>query len=122
MDRSGTLPVFPIGGEGDGEPGPEDQPVDLTVGHGGNMQGIMGAAMSGRGIELFDDQLIEQRMRLDRRFSKLMLVQWVAAIVVAVVYSPIGWAGKHQEMDGFLTLAFLGGAALSLIPMLMVRL
>jgi hypothetical protein len=86
------------------------------------MQGIMGAGMTDRGMELFGDQLIEQRMRLDRLFSKLMIVQWVAAIIVAVVYSPIAWAGKHQEMDGFLTLALLGGAALTVIPMLMVRL
>jgi hypothetical protein len=86
------------------------------------MQGIMGVAMSERGIELFNDQLVEQRMRLDRLFSKLMIVQWVAAIIVAAVYSPIAWAGMHQEMGGFMTLALLGGGALALVPMLMVRL
>src|SRR2546430_2187485 len=48
--------------------------------------------MTARRIELFDDRLMEQRMRLDRMFSTLMLVQWVAAIVVAAIYSPIAWA------------------------------
>jgi hypothetical protein len=75
-----------------------------------------------RGIELFDDRLLEQRMRLDRMFSKLMVVQWMAAVVVAAVYSPIAWAGRHAEVSALLTLAFLGGAALALISMLMVRL
>lgn len=69
-----------------------------------------------RAEELFTSQLTEQRVRLDRLFSKLMLVQWLAAIVVAVFYSPLGWADKQFAPGGYLTLALLGGAVLTLVP------
>jgi hypothetical protein len=74
-----------------------------------------------RGKQLFDQQLLDQRSDLDRLFSKLLLVQWVAAVVVAVVYSPIGWADKHGP-GGYLTLAIVAGGLLALTPMLMTRL
>jgi hypothetical protein len=85
------------------------------------MQSATAVESSVRGTQLFDEQLTEQRVRLDRMFSKLMLVQWVAAIVVAAVYSSTGWADKLHPTGGYLSLALMGGAVLSLIPMLVVR-
>jgi hypothetical protein len=75
-----------------------------------------------RGKEIFDERLLTQRSDLDRLFSKLLMVQWVAAIVAAVVYSPIGWANKQQAMVGHLPLAIFAGGVLTLLPLAMTRL
>src|SRR5476651_750528 len=88
----------------------------------GNPDGRTAGSVIDRSMELFDDRLLEQRTHVDRMFAKLMLVQWMAAITMAALYSPGASAGAHQQIDGSLTLALLGGAALSVMPMLMVRL
>jgi hypothetical protein len=75
-----------------------------------------------RGKKLFDQQLLDQRSDLDRLFSKLLLVQWAAAVLVAVVWSPIGWAGKQHVLGGHLTLAIIAGGVLALTPLVMTRL
>jgi hypothetical protein len=80
------------------------------------------SAHSERGKQLFDQQLLNQRSALDRLFSKLLLVQWAAAVVVAVVWSPTGWQGKQQPAEGFLAVAIIAGGVLALTPMLMSRL
>jgi hypothetical protein len=85
------------------------------------MEKALGSELSERGAELYEQQLGGQRRNLDRMFSKLMVVQWVAAVVVAVFYSPLGWAGKHDAIGGHLYVALFGGAVLALLPMLMVR-
>ena len=79
------------------------------------------SAHSERGKQLFDQQLLNQRSDLDRLFSKLLLVQWVAAIVVAVVWSPTGWQGKQQPAEGFLAMAIIAGGLLALTPLVMTR-
>jgi hypothetical protein len=90
-------------------------------GEGPFMEAIMGvvsdSARLARGKEIFEDGLLMQRRDLDRVFSKLLVVQWIAAIVVAVVYSPIGWANKQQPMGGFLALAIIGGGILTVVPL-----
>jgi len=80
------------------------------------------SAHAERGKRLFDEQLLIQRSNLDRVFSKLLLVQWLAAIVVAIVWSPTGWADKNQNPGGFVTLAILAGGVLALTPLVMSRL
>lgn len=85
------------------------------------MLGTIEAVKSAQGMSLFREHLTEQRVRLDRMFSKLMLLQWMAAILVAVVYSPIGWADKQHATGGYLTLAIVAGGILTLIPLLVVR-
>ena len=85
------------------------------------METLMDAARLARGKQLFDSQLLDQRADLDRLFSKLLLVEWVAAVLVAVVYSPQGWADKPTPAIGHLPLALVGGGALALTPLLMTR-
>jgi hypothetical protein len=80
------------------------------------------SARVARGKEIFDTRLLIQRRDLDRLFAKLLVVQWIAAIVVAIVYSPIGWATKQQPMVGHLSLAILAGGVLTLLPLAMSHL
>jgi hypothetical protein len=81
----------------------------------------LGSKLSARGAELYEDQIGGQRRNLDRMFSRLMVVQWVAAIVLAVVWSPIGWAEKHDVVGNHLYVALLAGAVLTFLPLAMVR-
>jgi hypothetical protein len=76
---------------------------------------------SGRTEELYQEQLGAQRIRLDRMFAKLMLCQWAFAIVIALLWSPYGWAGKQHVVHAHVYLAVLMGAGLTLLPLLMVR-
>ena len=80
------------------------------------------SARQARGKQLFDAQLLDQRSDLDRLFAKLLLVQWVAAVVVAVVYAPTGWADKSRAVSGHFTLALVAGGVLALAPLAMTRL
>jgi hypothetical protein len=78
-------------------------------------------AESERGSGLFEEQLHAHRSKLDRLFSKLLLIQWVAAVVVALVWSPTGWADKQQVVGGHLALAILAGGIFALTPLIMAR-
>src|SRR6185436_12567212 len=53
--------------------------------------------------------------RTDRWFAWLMIVQWLFGILLAVVYSPYGWAGRARSVHEHVYAAvFLGGAIASL--------
>jgi two-component system sensor histidine kinase HydH len=71
--------------------------------------------------QLYQEQLGAQRVRLDRIFAKLMLVQWAFAIGIALVFSPYGWEGKQRVIHAHVYLAVLMGAGLTLLPLVLVR-
>jgi len=54
--------------------------------------------------------------RTDRMFAGLMLFQWVAAVVAAVVISPRAWAGTSSHIHLHVWAALLMGGALTLFP------
>ena len=64
--------------------------------------------------------------RVDRRFAWLMLVQWVAAIVIALWISPAIWAGDASYLHpglfhSHVAMAILYGGVLTLVPVAMTR-
>jgi two-component system sensor histidine kinase HydH len=76
---------------------------------------------SERAAQLYQEQLSAQRIRLDRLFAKLMLIQWAFAIGIALIYSPYGWEGKQKVIHAHVYLALFMGAGLTLLPVVMVR-
>jgi two-component system sensor histidine kinase HydH len=73
------------------------------------------ARVAGRTQELFDEQITANYRRTSRMFAVLMIAQWLFAILIAVVWSPYGWAGKVHTIHIHVYLAvFLGGAISSL--------
>ena len=46
--------------------------------------------------ELVAMSLRQRRIRIDRMFTVLLVVQWVAGIIAALVVSPYAWAGKER--------------------------
>jgi hypothetical protein len=71
--------------------------------------------------QLYREQLDAQRVRLDRMFAKLMVVQWAFALLIAVVFSPYGWQGKQHAIHAHVYLALFMGAGLTLFPLILVR-
>jgi hypothetical protein len=60
--------------------------------------------------------------RVDRLFCGLMVAQWAFAIGVAVLFSPYGWAGKVKTVHFHVYIALIGGAALTVFPLLLAKL
>ncbi|MBX9682101.1 MAG: PAS domain S-box protein, partial [Gemmataceae bacterium] len=55
------------------------------------------------------------RFRADRLFAVLLVAQWLAAIVLALVVSPLAWEGNASEVHPHVwAAAFLGGLIVSL--------
>jgi signal transduction histidine kinase len=73
------------------------------------------ANVTARGRELFESHLQSQRRRTDQLFTLLLIVQWIAGIVVALVISPRAWQGaiSHPHIHLYAAL-FLGGAIIAL--------
>jgi signal transduction histidine kinase len=68
-----------------------------------------------RGESLFRSQLKSQQARTDRLFTILLLVQWAAGIIAALVVSPKAWLGAISYPHAHLYAAvFLGGLIISL--------
>ena len=70
--------------------------------------------ISARAEEVFQQHRQQVFKRTDRWFARLMLFQWLAGIVIAVVVSPRTWAGQSSSIHLHVWAAiFLGGAIAS---------
>ncbi|HMJ07264.1 MAG TPA: PAS domain S-box protein, partial [Chthoniobacterales bacterium] len=74
-----------------------------------------------RAEELFQQHRRQIFRQTDQLFAKLMLFQWVACIVVALVVSPLTWDGRSSQIHLHVWAALLIGGALSLFPVWMTR-
>lgn len=75
--------------------------------------------LTGRTNELFRTYRRQLYEQTDRRFAKIMAVQWVAAIVVAFVVSPRTWAGDMAETHLHVYAAVLLGGLITGLPVAM---
>jgi PAS domain S-box-containing protein len=76
---------------------------------------------SARAEELFQQHRREIFRNTDRLLAKLMLFQWVACIVIALVISPRTWAGETSEIHIHVWAAIFLGGAISIFPIWMTR-
>jgi PAS domain S-box-containing protein len=76
---------------------------------------------SERAEELFQQHRRQIFRQTDQLFAKLMLFQWVACIVIALVVSPRTWAGGSSQIHIHVWAAVLIGGAISLFPVWMTR-
>ena len=51
-----------------------------------------------RAETLRDEQLLVRRIRIDRMFAVLLVVQYLAGIIGALVVSPYAWQGKERVL------------------------
>ncbi len=69
-----------------------------------------------RAWELFTAHSQSIYRQTDRMFARLMLVQWVAGIVVALLISPRTWAGSESRIHFHVWIAIFLGAAINCFP------
>ena len=72
-----------------------------------------------RACELFGFHQHEIYRKTDRLLAKLMLVQWFAGIVIALIVSPQTWAGQSSQIHIHVWAAIFLGGAISLFPVWM---
>ena len=71
---------------------------------------------SARADELFEQQRQEVFRNTDRLFGRLMLFQWIAAILFAVYISPRTWTGQSSQTHPHVWAAIFFGGAISIFP------
>lgn len=77
------------------------------------------AKYTARVAEIFDDHQQLVHKRTDRMFAGLMLLQWAAGIVAALVISPETWAGSESQTHPHVWAAILLGGAISSLPIVL---
>jgi signal transduction histidine kinase len=78
------------------------------------------ARASARAETLFREHLFQVQRQTDLMFAALMAVQWVFAIVIALVVSPWAWEGKVRSVHVHVYAALILGGLLSGLPIAMV--
>jgi hypothetical protein len=72
-----------------------------------------------RGAELRNEQLAVRHRKVDRMFAVLLVVQYFAGIVAALLVSPYAWAGKERVLHMHVWVAILAGAGIALLPVML---
>jgi hypothetical protein len=72
-----------------------------------------------RAQEIYAEQMHARRIRIDRMFAVLLVVQYIAGIIGALVVSPFAWEGKDRVLHMHVWVAILGGAGIIILPILM---
>jgi len=78
-------------------------------------------ALHGRAEELFDQHQQEIYRTTDRMFARLMLFQWLGAVILALLLSPRTWNGATPTVHIHVWAALFLGGAISLFPVWMTR-
>jgi two-component system sensor histidine kinase HydH len=65
---------------------------------------------------LFEARFREGAERTDRMFRILMMIQWIAALTIAGLFSPLAWAGRASEPHVHVYAAVLLGGLITLFP------
>jgi len=73
-------------------------------------------AIVGRAEERFQAHWMEIVSWTDRLFAKLMVGQWLFAIVIALVVSPYAWEGRVRTVHAHVWFAIFLGGAISAFP------
>src|ERR1700736_785688 len=74
-----------------------------------------------RADELFLEQQQEIYRNTDQLFARLMVVQWLAALLMALVISPYTWAGQSSAIHIHVWAAIFLGGTISLFPIWMTK-
>src|SRR5260221_13092126 len=75
-----------------------------------------------RAVKRFHTWREERLVATDRLFAKLLIGEWLFAILIALTFSPYGWQGKTKVIHLHVWVALFLGAAIISFPLLMIRL
>jgi signal transduction histidine kinase len=91
----------------------KDKPMEATIPH-------EGASQDPRVKALFDQRYEVLAKKIDTLLSRLLVVQWLCAIIFAYWFSPLAWAGKQSAMHAHVFAAFGIGGVITALPVFMV--
>jgi hypothetical protein len=77
------------------------------------------AATAVRAGEIYSEQKLARHVRVDRMFAVLLVVQYLAGILGALLVSPYAWEGKDRVLHMHVWVAILGGAGIIILPILL---
>jgi PAS domain S-box-containing protein len=86
------------------------------------MSGTKHISSAHRADELFQQHRQEIFRNTDQLLAKLMLFQWIAAIVIALLISPQTWEGQVAQIHVHVWSAIFVGGAISIFPIWLTRL
>ena len=78
-------------------------------------------ACAERAAKLLQQNLEENYRNTDQLFEKVMLLQWLACIVLALLMSAQTWIGENSQINIHVWAALLLGGAISIFPVWMIR-
>jgi hypothetical protein len=73
-----------------------------------------------RAQQRFEVERLRLLISTDRLFGALMVVQWIFAIAIALVFSPYAWEGRERAVHPHVWTAILLGGAISGLPLLLI--
>jgi two-component system, sensor histidine kinase and response regulator len=76
-------------------------------------------ATQARADEIYSEALFRSHQRIDRMFARLMIVQWVAAILATLLISPYTWIGTQWDVHLHVWLAVVLGCVITSLPVFM---
>src|SRR5207249_2426620 len=84
-------------------------------------QSLQSNGWTDRADELFQQHRQEIYRNTDQLFARLMLFQWVAAIMIAMIISPRTWVGQSSYVHIHIWAAIFMGGAITVFPIWMMR-
>jgi hypothetical protein len=76
---------------------------------------------AGRSGELFAQNLRQIQARTDELLYYVLLIQYPAAIALALIWSPLAWAGSESNIHFHVWLAIFFGGILTSLPIYLIR-
>jgi two-component system, sensor histidine kinase and response regulator len=76
---------------------------------------------SRRSQEIFQQRRATIFRRVDGWFARLLIGEWLFGILIAVVFSPYGWAGRSRSIHEHVYAAVFLGGLIIVLPVLLVR-
>ncbi len=73
-------------------------------------------SIADRADAIFREQMLAEYQRVDRIFRFLFVVEWLSAILVALVISPYAWAGETASIHIHVWTAIILGGAIASLP------
>jgi len=79
----------------------------------------MESSVTERAAELSAQTIDARRVKIDRMFAGLLVIQYLAGIAGAFAVSPYAWAGKERVLHMHVWIAILAGAGIAILPVLL---
>jgi len=77
----------------------------------------MNSALSTEATRLLQRHSLQNWESTDRMFGRLLLIEWIAVIAIAIWSSPFTWSGPERELHPHVWIAVVLGGIVVLPPL-----